>query len=100
MKLCSRREANNSKDRFAVAVYKDDTVVGHVPYNIAPRLSQFLNREVNKGLICRSDRRKAKQRGWIRTGDSLCLSTIWPESVRGQDEGINRYSKRDRTGLS
>ena len=48
--LLLRREPNNSKDRFAVAVYKDDTVVGHVPYNIAPRLSQFLKREVNKGF--------------------------------------------------
>ena len=25
-------------------------IVGHVPYNIVPRLSQFLRREVNKGF--------------------------------------------------
>ena len=41
--LMLRREPTNS-----VAVMKDDALVGHVPYNLAPRFSQFLIRNVNK----------------------------------------------------
>ena len=40
----------NLKDRYAVAVYKNATVVGPVPYNLAPRFSQFLLRDVNKAF--------------------------------------------------
>ena len=32
-----------------VAVYEEDSVVGHVPYNLAPHLS-FLARDVNKAF--------------------------------------------------
>ena len=55
-----RKEPDNSHDRHAVAVVKSgDTVVGHVPYNLAPLFSHFLAREFNdegstllgKGLI-------------------------------------------------
>ena len=42
------REPTNSVDKHAVAVMKDDALVGHVPYNLAPRFSQFLMRNVNK----------------------------------------------------
>ena len=45
-----KREPTNLKDQYAVAVYKDATVVGHVPYNLAPWLSQFLLRDVNKAF--------------------------------------------------
>ena len=38
------------RDKHVVAVLKDDVIVGHVPYNLAPRLSQFLRREVNKAF--------------------------------------------------
>ncbi len=48
--LLVKREPTNFKDRHAVAVFKDDAIVGHVPYNIAPRLSQFLRRDVNKAF--------------------------------------------------
>ena len=30
---------------------KEQDVVGHVPYNLAPFLSSFLQREVNKGTV-------------------------------------------------
>ena len=33
-----------------MAVYRDNEVVGHVPYNQTPRLSVFLRRDVNKYL--------------------------------------------------
>ena len=43
-------EPSKYKDKHAVAVLKDDVIVGHVPYNLAPRLSKFLRREVNKAF--------------------------------------------------
>ena len=53
-----KREPTNLKDQYTVAVYKDATVVGHVPYNLAPRLSRFLlkafakvtGQKVNRGV--------------------------------------------------
>ena len=47
--LLVRWEPTNPLDKHAVAVYKED-IVGHVPYNLAPRLSQFLKRECNKAF--------------------------------------------------
>ena len=47
-----KKEPDNSHDRHAVAVVKSgDTVVGHVPYNLAPLFSHFLAREFNKGSV-------------------------------------------------
>ncbi len=43
-------EPTNAKDNKAVAVLKDDLVVGHVPYNLASRQFQFLRRDVNKAF--------------------------------------------------
>ena len=34
----------------AATVLKDDVIVGHVPYDLAPRLSQCLRREVNNAF--------------------------------------------------
>ena len=48
--LILKPEPSNYKDKHAVAVLKDDVIVGYVPYNLAPRLSQFLRREVNKAF--------------------------------------------------
>ena len=42
-----KRETNNSHDVNAVAVYRD-IIVGHIPFNLAPRLSVFLRKDVNK----------------------------------------------------
>ena len=47
--LILRREPENCQDKIAVAVMKSDSVVGHVPYEIAAVLSHFLKREFNKG---------------------------------------------------
>ena len=44
-----RQELQNEKDRKAVAIMKEAVVVGHVPYNLAPTISRFLQREINKG---------------------------------------------------
>ena len=42
------RETNNSHYVNAVAVYREDVIVGYIPFNLAPRLSAFLRRDVNK----------------------------------------------------
>ena len=49
-KLILKRETDNIKDKYAVAVLKDDLVVVHVPYNLSRHFSLFLKREVNKGF--------------------------------------------------
>ena len=49
--LLLKREPDNSKDHCAVAVIKDGEVVGHVPYNIASTVSQFLRRDINKAFV-------------------------------------------------
>ena len=48
--LLLKREPTNPRDKNAVALYKDDAVVRHVPYNLAPNLSRFLARDVNKAF--------------------------------------------------
>jgi hypothetical protein len=48
--LSIKREPANAHDVHAVAVYYENQVVGHVPYNLAPTVSAFLRRDVNKGF--------------------------------------------------
>ena len=48
--LILKREPMNVTDRNAVAVFKEEQVVGHVPFNLAPSISQFLRREINKAF--------------------------------------------------
>lgn len=43
------REPNNPHDCYCVAV-KNDSVVGHLPYNLAPTVSAFLSRPTNFGM--------------------------------------------------
>ena len=33
-----------------MAVYYDNNVVGHIPYNLAPKVSALLKRDFNKGF--------------------------------------------------
>ena len=49
--LLLERESNNSEDRFAIAIKRTGSVVGHVPFNHALLVSGFLRRDVNKGLV-------------------------------------------------
>ena len=46
-----RREPSNNKDSLAVSIIKNGNIVGHMPCNLAPLVSYFLMREVNKCLI-------------------------------------------------
>ena len=45
------RELTNCLDKFAVAVMNGSSAVGHLPYNIAPTISHFLKRSVNKVVV-------------------------------------------------
>ena len=45
--LLLKRKPENVEDKFAVAVIKSVTVVGHVP----PVIFQFLKRDCNKGVV-------------------------------------------------
>ena len=48
--LLLQQEPTNPKDLSAVAVMKEDEIVGHVPYNITSLLSTFLKRDCSKGF--------------------------------------------------
>ena len=43
-------EPANSVDRNAVVVMNEGRVVGHIPFNLAPIISLFLRRDVNKAF--------------------------------------------------
>ena len=48
--LCLERELMNSKDRFAIAVMDAGSrVAGHVPFNLAPTVSNFLKEKCEQG---------------------------------------------------
>ena len=51
-----KREINNSHDVNAVAIYRD-VIVGHIPFNLAPRLSTFMRSK----SVCRSCRNQSEQ---------------------------------------
>ena len=78
--LILKREPENSHDKFAVAVVKSDSVVGHVPYEIASVISHFLKRDFNKGTAeitgCRSGPRS-----------TVCLPPLRTASVRQKSQG-------------
>ena len=44
------QEPTNATDKLAIAVIKNGDVVGHVPYNLAPTISQLLKRDFNKAM--------------------------------------------------
>ena len=48
--LILKREPTNERDRNAVVVLKEETLVGHVPFNLAPFISAFLRRDTNSGF--------------------------------------------------
>ena len=48
--LLLKWEPGNNKDRHTVAVLKEEEIVGHMPYNLAPAVFQFLRRDVNKRI--------------------------------------------------
>ena len=45
-----QREPGNPEDKFTVAVIRRGNIVFHFPFNLAPVVSAFLRRDVNKVL--------------------------------------------------
>ena len=43
--LCVEQEAHNTADHFAVAVVKDETVVGHVPHKVLHLVWHFIEHD-------------------------------------------------------
>ena len=74
--LLLRREPHNDRDRRAVAVMKEQGIVGHVPQNFAPFLSSFLQREVEQrnGKDYWETRQPRKR---LRFRNSLPLLSLW-----------------------
>ena len=62
--LLLAREPTNATDKLAVAVIKSGDVVGHVPYNLAPTLSQFLRRDFNKAVATVTGDRVNRRAGY------------------------------------
>ena len=46
--LCLKREPDHCKDKYAVAIVLEDCVVGHILYNLAKCVSQFLSSYATK----------------------------------------------------
>ena len=46
-----QRETTNVKDKLAVSVMYQSTIIGHVSYNTAPAVSHFLRRSTNKATV-------------------------------------------------
>ena len=62
--LLVKREPTNPKEKNAVAVYLEGVVVEHVPHNLVPRLSEFLQRDVNKAFVEVTGRRLKRGAGY------------------------------------
>ena len=75
--LLLKRESTNPRDKNAVVLYKDDAVVGHVPYNLAPYLSRFLARDVNKAFAeVTGEKVNQKARCGLEIA-TVCIQNLW-----------------------
>ena len=79
-----KREPDNSVDKNAVAVVKNDgSVVGHVPYNLAPTFSNFLKRDFNKATVEITGNKVNRGAGYgLELPCKYCLS-LWPQTIHG-----------------
>ncbi len=83
----------DSKDKHAVAVYKDAVIVGHVPYNISASLSAFLRRDLNKEFAEITGGKVNRGAGY-GLEIPLCVSPLWTNSVYKQNERDGGLFKR------
>ena len=65
-------EPTNRHNIHSVAIYRDAEIVGHVPYNLAPRMSAFLMRE-NKAFAEITGAKVNRRVGY----GPMCLPSIW-----------------------
>jgi len=70
--LVCEREPMNSSDRYAVAVLKDDVVVGHLPRHLSRILSLFLFRNGTIDCVVTGVRRYSSD---LPQGDSKYLAS-------------------------
>ena len=68
-----KREPTNCHNVHAVAIYLEDQVVGHIPYNLAPKVSAFLRRDVNKEFAEITGDRLNRGAGY---GLEICAFTV------------------------
>ena len=57
-----KREPDHCKDKYAVAIVLEDCVVGHILYNLAKCVSQFLSSNANKGFARVANRQKINRK--------------------------------------
>ena len=57
-----KREPDHCKDKYAVAIVLEDCVVGHILYNLAKCVSQFLSSDANKGFARVANRQKINRK--------------------------------------
>ena len=53
--LILKREPTNDTDRNTVAVFREDQVVGYVPFNLAPSISLILKRDAFATVVGEKD---------------------------------------------
>ena len=64
-------EPMNRHDLHAVAIYRGAVIVGHVPYNLAPRMSAFLMREYK--AFVEHHMSQSQQGSWLWSRSPMCL---------------------------
>ena len=92
-------EPHNPTDKLAVAVMKSDITIGHVPYNVASIISNFLKRSFNKGTAeITGDK--------VNHGDGYGLevpytyTSLWTESLHTERQKDDKEKTRMRLGSS
>ena len=73
------RETTNPKDKNAVAVLIEETIVGHVPYNIASSMSRFLKRDVNMAFAKVTGGKINRRAGYGLK--SPVISALWTQRI-------------------
>ena len=73
--MALKREPTNRHDIHAVAIYRDTEIVGHVPYNLVPRMSAFFTSEREQS-VCRNHRSQSQQGSWLWSGSPMCLPSV------------------------
>ena len=71
-----KREPDNCKDKYAVAIVLEDCVVGHVPYNLAKCVSQFLSRDANKGFARVTGSKVNRKAGYVLQIPVVCTVSM------------------------
>ena len=71
-------ERTNEQTLHAVAIYRDTEIVGHIPYNLAPRMSALLMRE-NKAFAKITGAKVNRGAGYGL--EVRCLLSIWTKHL-------------------